>query len=231
MNKIFGYIIGIIFLTIAINSVASPINSGFEMGDFTGWTTDNPVGFSEFPPQERLAGSLNILSSGWHGRNPNEGSHMLAVSTGEYAYFQTNLTYNIFASQPVTLYAGDTIQGSAFFYNGDYEAQDSAWVHIFDGSGTNLLASPWIEHSGNYELGSLRSVPYQGATPWTIWNWTAPTDGTYMLSLGVTTFGDDAFASAGVFDAINVVSTATVPEPMPVAIFLTAAAFLIRRRK
>jgi hypothetical protein len=102
------------------------------------------------------------------------------------------------------LHKGDTIVGASFYFNGDFEAQDTVWVKVLDLLG-NVLATPWAEFSGSGKPDHHNSVPYIQSTDWTPWQWEAPKTGRYILQLGATTFGDNRFATYGFHDAISVV--------------------------
>ena len=50
----------------------------------------------------------------------------------------------------------------------------------------------------------LAPVDFLSVTPWSHWQWTAAATDTYTLVLGVTSLGDNTFASYGLHDAIEV---------------------------
>ncbi len=216
MKNILALSTAIMALAVANTITAAPVNSSFETGDFTGWTVSIPNGTSQYPPTTRPAGSADVVSS-WSGTgltspiSPVAGSYFAAVGTSGNAYFTDyTQTYDISVSQSFSLNAGDTLLGYASFYNGDYEPQDTAWVNVLDSVGVQL-STLWQAASGG--LGGSPSTDYRSATPWTVWQWTAPETGTYTLNMGVTTFGDDTHASYGFFDDINVLHPTVVPEP------------------
>ncbi|NML18030.1 hypothetical protein [Azohydromonas caseinilytica] len=182
-------------------------NGSFETGTTTGWDVDIDKGYSSlFQPNIRPAGTVTVVSS-WMfqgaTRLPVDGQYFLRVGTGN-EWFDGQGTYDITASQKVLLQKGDSITGSSFYYNGDFAAQDTVWVKVYNASGKNLLATPWIEFSGNGNPGDHNSVPYTQSSDWTAWEWTAPKTGVYILKLGATTFGDNRFATYGFHDAISV---------------------------
>jgi hypothetical protein len=109
--------------------------------------------------------------------------------------------WSIGLRQTVLLEAGGLVSGFAFFFNGDYIPQDQAWVHILDATGA-VVAVPWFQSSGTDGPGV--SVPYEEGTPWTQWTWQAPLTGEYTIAFGMTTAGDNRFASYAGFDAIGV---------------------------
>ncbi len=186
-----------------------PSNGGFETGDFSNWTVTVPTGISEFNGIQP-AGSAGVFST-WGPSvgmaspiSAVDGGYFAGIGSADYAYFQSAQSYDITASQTLSLGSGDTISGWAMFYNGDYAAQDSAWVRIFD-SNHQEVSTPWSQVSGG--------ASYRTATPWSLWEWQAAAAGDYTIELGVTTMGDDVLSSYGFFDDINVGSVAAVPEP------------------
>jgi hypothetical protein len=215
-------------------------NGSFETGDFTGWTAAPiPQARAEFGPDGSTcdptenpqdcpllpAGTIALLpgfdrSDPDQGldatRLPVDGQWLLAVGSAENANFFVFDTYDIQVSQSLDLGAGDTLSGRAAFYNGDFEAQDRAWVEIRNETGV-VLAIPWQEWSGGGGVEQLQTTPYLTATPWVEWSWSAPAPGIYVLALGITIFGDDRFDSYGLFDAVRV-RRAGVPEPAATAL-------------
>ena len=163
-------------------------------------------------------------------RTAIEGNSFTALGSLSDGYFTGNRTYNITLTRSIHLLAGETISGSSFFYNGDYEAQDSAWVKILDDGGC-AIAQPWLETSG----GTCSTTPYRTASPWTEWSWQAPVECDYAISLGVTTGGDNVMPSYGFFDDICVqAATAITPVPEPSTLTLLAigaAGFAAIRRR
>ena len=204
-----------------LTAEATLVNGGFESDDLIGWTVSIPLGETEFPttfdpvppaPWFRPTGTVGVESSGFLAvpTQPPEGEHFLAVGTGNAKF--DGATHNITASQTVELKDGDILSGWSSFYNGDYAPQDSAWVKVLDTTGMEL-DTVWHEVSG---LHPISSVDYLSAAPWTRWQWIAPAAGTYVLTLGATTFGDNRFSSYGLHDAIEV---ANVPETSPTWLF------------
>lgn len=192
-------------------------NGGFDNGDFFGWTISIPTGTCEFgsggQPAVGPAGSACVSSS----YNPGTGvtrpitspnnSDFAIIGTAGTAYFMGNLHYDITASQSLSLNAGDIVSGWTLFYNGDYEPQDKAFVKFLNSDTDSLVATPWSATSGR--------AGYDTASPWTYWQWRAPSSGNYTLEIGMTTFGDDTFASYGMFDGISIHS---VPEPSSISL-------------
>jgi len=212
--------------------LAAITNGGFETGDLTDWTVSIPSAWSAFGDL-RPAGSAGVIGA-WTlndngtppgNRYPVAGENFLSVGTSGNAFFTNapSVTYDISVSQTQSFQAGDLLSGYSFFYNGDYEEQDSAWVRILDGDG-NQVANPWFHASGPNP-----NINYRDSGPWTYWQWLAPADGVYTLDLGVSTFGDNRFASYGFHDDITVMSSA-VPEPAAGSLILLGAGLVALRR-
>jgi hypothetical protein len=209
-----------LLLGVVTSSLAAPVNLSFESGDFSGWSVTNPVGVSEFDGVIP-AGSTQIVSTWpWGGaRDPIDGFLMCAVGTGNSWFLPGQGNFDIDVHQTFSLESGTMISGSAFFYNGDFAAQDAAWVRILDGAG-NILAVPWAQRSG-----STNSTAFQTASSWTSWEWVAPTNGTYTLALGVSTSGDNRFATFGVHDGIR------VPEPSSLVLLVAGVGAVVARQR
>src|ERR1043166_883187 len=167
----------VLFLNVA-QADPSVANGSFESGNFTNWTVYNPTGevsTDYAPPGTYLpAGSLAVVYSNFN-HLPIQGNYFARIGTGNN-YFDTPpgppTFYNIYCCQPISLDAGDHLSGWAFFYNGDYAAQDSAWVRVFDGDG-NEIANPWLEMSGQ----NNPDAAFQASTGWTHWDWQGPAPG------------------------------------------------------
>jgi len=109
--------------------------------------------------------------------------------------------------------AGDSITEYAFFFQlGDTDYNDTAFWS-FSGPSTN--AAGLIAQSSD--------VGYHGFTDWQPFNFTAPTDGTYTIGLGVF----DAYSNES-FIGVDAVEVAT-PEP-GTAGFLAASMVLLAIR-
>ena len=197
----------LVLVALVPSAHAAIINGSFESGDFTGWDVAIPYGESEFYGT-RPAGSAVVSDTISYGHASTDGLFNAALGTGD-EYFVDNQTWLITVSQNVYLTAGDILSGDAFFYNGDYEPQDSGWVKIFDAAGDEM-ATPWQEYSGGLDPGDPNTADYLTASAWNHWQWLNGADGLYKLVLGVTTRGDNAFDSYAHFDNIGVRS---VPEP------------------
>jgi hypothetical protein len=195
---------------------ASAFNGDFESGNHLGWTVSNPLITSEWQPEPFVAGSVEVVSSYFQNhmaapRSPQDGNYFLAIGTSCCAHADNLAPTDITAQQSLNLPGGAVVSGWAFYFNGDHEEQDMVWVRIYDDSGTNVIATPWLEISGDETPVGSSSIPYRQATDWTYWEWVAPEAGNYQLALGASTMGDNVLATYGFFDGIMVRSP--VPEP------------------
>lgn len=217
-----------------LSSYAGPQNGDFEAAGFEGWRVEISRGSSSNNPRNRDAGTVKV-SSAW---SPSEtgplqsairGSRFATLASLPGGNFTGRRSYQISITQEITLHANDYVSGFAAFYNGDFTTQDSSWVKIFDSNG-NLVANPWKAVSGcdaNESTGPLFAL-----SAWDKWAWRAPSSGNYTLSLGVTTSGDNNYASYGFFDDILVVPAGLpVPEPSALSILVGGAAILASRRR
>ena len=226
-------------LSFSATTHASILNSGFESGSFQDWKLNIPRGTSTFAPNSRLAGTAQVTSA-WSTqagasqlRSAVEGNYFAVLGSLADGSFMGNRAYNITLTRSIHLLAGETLEGSSFFYNGDFQAQDSAWVKILDEDGCPI-AQPWFQISGNSHTSTANSTPYQTASLWTPWSWQAPVEGDYALSLGVTTGGDNNMPSYGFFDDIVVCASkgiAPVPEPSSLTLVVIGAAGLAALRR
>ncbi len=217
-------------------SCAGPINGSFESGNFAGWQLNMARGYSAFEPNRRAAGTAAVLAN-WHSasgaatQSAADGQRFAALGTLANGNFIGNRNYSVSLDQTLQLAAGEIITGWAAFYNGDYTAQDHAWVKVFNES-CDLVATPWGEISGSQPARDFNSTPYRTLTPWMQWSWQAPETGQYTLSFGVTSQGDNNFASYGFFDgALRVPPTLPIPEPSSLSVLAIGGALLALGRR
>jgi len=159
---------------------ASPLtNAGFETGDLTGWTQNVPSGASATVVSSHT-GDLEKTYS------PVYGDWFALLKTDGPGSACT-------ISQSVSLTEGQTLSGWAAFDYRDYSPyDDSAWVRVFDGTGSQV-AQPWY-------LGGESVCDYYDG-PWTHWSWDAPSAGTYTLEYGVVNDEESYCDSYALFDA------------------------------
>lgn len=223
------------------SGAVAPANGSFEAGSFAGWSLQISRGNSSYEERNLAAGTAHKFSA-WQPPSSTAPSYG-AIDQNQFALlgtlaggnFASHRSYNISLSQQFDLNQGDIVSGWSFFFNGDYEAQDSAWVKFHAGDGS-VVATPWRENSGSQAARDFNSTPYQTATPWTQWSWQAPETGIYTLSLGMTTSDDNNFASYGGFDHIFVTplnAPAVVPEPTAAVLIALGAALVapLRRKR
>ena len=218
---------GLSFLCCVLVTHASPlINGGFESGDLFGWSVSNPsitdghLSRGEFVPYYTGPAGTIAVGSQFHSATTFSGPPGLSYSalSGNYLadlgtagsdYFGdvapgTITPYIISLRQTVSLAPGQTISGWAAFINGDYLAQDQAWVKILDTSGAEI-ATLWTAHSGR--PGDAGGITLGGAgtgSPWEYWHWETMTGSTYTLELAVVSRGDNQFDSHALFDGVSV---------------------------
>ena len=221
----------------AASARAQFANGGFETGNFSSWKLELPRVASPYRLGKIPVGTAQVISSSSQlvfptfDRTATGGNFFAALHTLDRGSFPGHRNFSLTLSQQLSLDEHDTVSGwASFFFNGDYEPQDCAWVKIFDPTG-HEVANPWREGSGLLNGGDSNSAPYLSATPWTHWQWEAPAAGLYTVSLGVTASGNTNFASYGFFDDICVqTSNPVVPEPSALALWATGALLLTGRR-
>ncbi len=203
-------------------------NGSFESWTLRGWDFQTDTGTSPTEPFTRPAGLARTMNS-WgdaYGVSPEitaaDGGRFLALNTRANANFPGNDTYNFFVSQTLTLNPGEMLSGLAAFYNGDSQANDSAWVRVLDSEG-HLVASLW-EATPDPTMNLLTLTT---ATPvWTPWQWGTSTPGSFTLQLGMTTSGANNEASYGFFDGITITAQ-PVPEPSAMTLGILGSFTLI----
>ncbi|MDP2156821.1 MAG: hypothetical protein Q8K68_03825, partial [Nitrospirota bacterium] len=177
-------------ITMAPNAVTGYLlflnNGSFETGDTTGWTLGNPSFAVVVTGHTESDGPARVY-------NPVDGTYFLRLNAGAGANVYTT------ASQNFILASGATIAGYAAYDAHDYAPYtDDSFVRIYDSTGTIVLATPFIA-----TVNGTNPVGNYGSTPWTLWNWTAPSGGTYQLRFGVRNTGDNSMSPQAIFDAVT----------------------------
>ncbi|MFH1245595.1 MAG: PEP-CTERM sorting domain-containing protein [Candidatus Omnitrophota bacterium] len=204
MRKLLVLCAALLMAAVSRNSYAL-INSGFETGDLSGWTSSGvaSVVTSHTGDQGTLYG-------------PQDGSYFALLKTGSGQGVYTTL------SQSFSILQNWGIDGWAAFDAGDYlPYNDNAWVKILGANGAEL-STPWSA--------SVSTVGDYGDGAWTYWNWIAPADGTYTVKYGVANVGDNILNSYAMFDSK---AAGIVPEPATMSLlgFSLLGLFGIRRKR
>jgi hypothetical protein len=211
------------------------INGDFETGDWSGWQLFASQGSKtgSFGPLLNPAYSFPLTTTPLMdqiGVNAGCGmgsSHGLEAFNWQLfgpgtafqgpdsnTYMLNREYYTLGVYQDVSLTAGATLTGWARFRSVDYPLfSDCASVSV---NGTSV----WY-----YDLPTLgypTGVVEDRMGPWQSWSFTAPTNGTYRLSLSV--YGDDQHSSWAYFDNIQV-----VPEPGVISIMALAIGLVLAR--
>ncbi|MGC3959054.1 MAG: PEP-CTERM sorting domain-containing protein [Verrucomicrobiota bacterium] len=229
--------VGMMLPELALLTNAAPINGSFESGSFSGWQLGIATGQSYSQRGYRAAGTASVVSS-WgqpdgfpSPRYATDGNRFAMLGTQANGNFTGHRTYDISLHQELSLTAGTILSGWSFFFNGDNQTQDSAWVKILDEAG-ETIATPWLEKSGCAPGNNPATTAYRSASPWTPWSWQTPANGSYTLSFGMTTADDNNFASYGFFDGFLVTPpTLPVPEPTTLTLVVLGAAGLWQHRR
>ena len=203
-------------------------NGSFESG-LSGWSVSIDTYLTPFHDGDYPAGTVANAGSFLSSQLPADGISFALLGSqeaGGISFGNTGGPWNISISQTISLDAGASLSGLAFIYNGDYISQEDAWVHILDSTG-HIVATPWHEWSGDPAFSSETIHTSLGqVSPWTLWSWQPSVSGTYTVSLGVTTRGDNRLASFAGFDSVR------VPEPSTLGLFaLGVLATAVRRRR
>lgn len=173
----------LVALMVVSPSLAAPAltNAGFETGDLTGWSATIPLGGFAYATTSYTADTMDY-TVGTPGPvyGPVYGSYFALLKTDGPGSYTT-------ISQSFTVSAGDKISGYAFFDAGDYlPFVDSAQVQIK--SGAMVVATVFSA--------SVSTVGNGGETPWTYWEHTFASAGTYTVEARVANAldsGIDAF--------------------------------------
>lgn len=181
---------------------ASPlVNPGFETGDLSGWTVNQP--------------GLTSVVTNFNGYNPYQGEFFAVLSAGAGTNSATVV------SQLFNMTAGETFYVATAFLGGDYlPFNDSGAVGVlnFLTSDNTVLFSKDIATVGNY-----------GSTPWKVVSFTAPNTGTYYLSGNVKNVGDNLQNSYLLLDSASGVPEASTWAMMILG--LGAVGGILRRRR
>jgi hypothetical protein len=172
-------------------------NGGFENG-LANWSVSQNAD---------VLGDPILVVSQFESYGPTEGS--------SFALLRSSFTdtYNRLF-QAVDLKAGDRLAGSAFFKTQDYlPFDDDEYIRIVELDA--VLFSSRVSAVGNY-----------GGTPWTNFEFTIPTTGTYTIELAIRNAIDDAAPSY-----LGVDNLRMVPEPTSMATMSLASVFLLGRLK
>lgn len=205
-NKL-GLFICTLIIALFISSLVEStplVNGDLETNNFTGWTLDIPTGgYGQVRTTYVSNSSVPDPTIPTTTYTPVSGTYFAVLKTdGAGSYTRM--------SQTIAMNSGDMLSGWAAFDYGDrdiwingvrYVWNDNAHVKIFDSS-NNLLATPW-------EVWGEDVVNYYDG-PWTAWTWTAPSAGSYTLTIGVANDADGGFDSFVLFDGGKFTP---IPEP------------------
>jgi|WetSurMetagenome_2_1015567.scaffolds.fasta_scaffold566755_1 hypothetical protein len=214
-------------------SATALTNGDFETGDLTGWEifascSWRPVIIPEytFPLSTTPLGQFITVESGlgndgsfgakilnWQGKNIN-GTPFTGPDGIQYNQVIVDYTTGIF--QDVRLAAGTIVTGWAHFGTSDWPMYSDYASVTFNG------VEVWYF---DLKMVTVDEKTGEKSAPWQSWQFVAPADGTYRLSLSV--YGDDQLNSWCYFDNIQI-----VPEPATFSLLtLAAAGVLIFRRR
>jgi hypothetical protein len=180
---------------------ASLVNAGFETGDLTGWTITN------IPDVTAVGQTTATTYNGVNWTVSPNGNYMAEVvghslSAGDLDTFfglapgtiENNVTpgngpasYGDGIKQTFSGSTGDTISMAWSLVETDYEPyNDTAFVTINDASGNNI----YYENLGCIVSGCTYPVGTSGSQPWTAFNYTLPSTGTYTIGFGAVNTAD-----------------------------------------
>lgn len=163
---------------------AGLINGGFEEGTTNGWTETIPSG-----------GSINVVGAA-DGNVPVEGSFFAHIKTNGPGS-QTKL------SQSVSVAAGDTVSGYAYFRDVEFEQNQSCG---FDDTAEVTVDGNTVYLAHHCSPGGPGIS--DGTTPWTLWEYTFPGPGTFLIEATLMNVGDSIVDSFMGVDDVTLTVTA-----------------------
>lgn len=156
------------------------VNSGFETGDITGWTGNDPI-------KADVLTSHTSFNLGTTYSTPGSlyGNYFVRLTAGLGEDEYTTLSQTFF------LKAGQQVAGYAAFDASDYSPfNDNAFVSVED---TSLISTTlWSQ--------DVNGVGDNGNSPWTQWSFIAQAAGFYTLTFGVANNLDNGLDSVAIFD-------------------------------
>ncbi len=196
---------------------ATLINPSFENG-LDGWRID-----SILEPDYSCASAIpgSVVSTTGHASDlgsryaPVDGARIAVVSGGRERAASSSSSFPTILSQETHLGAGDMVSGWAAFDARDFYFAEGPNDYAFVRIGGDWI---WRESVESLAAGCLPGECSEGRGPdgpWTYWEWSAPADGTYTLSLGSVNSPDPLVDSYALFDRI-----AITPIPEPATIIL-----------
>ncbi len=172
-------------------------NPGFELGDFTDWTTSLSGGTATV-----LASTLTLDGAGFDGFvtwAPVESAKFALIRGGNTGIYQKLST--LFAAA-----AGDRVVFSVFLDTTEERAYLPNWN---DDGYAKLINTTTLEETTLFAA-SVASLPNRGNTGWTSVDFTIPAAGNYRLEFGVRNMTDNGFSPQMGVDFLSVPAP-TVP--------------------